>query len=226
MWAVVLDSLLGHLERFRSLLSVDELQCASRFRFERDATRFAIGRAVVRRLLGEYLGTDPKDVRLTYGSHGKPALGLSTREPAPLQFNLAHSGGFALLTVTRDYEHGVDVERVHVFDDMPGVMRVSFVAAERMDIEQLPDAERIHAFYRCWTRKEAVLKALGWGMAKPLHSFRVTVDKNDARLLEMEGENRDVLRWQIVHLTPATGYIGAVAWQGRPLMLRCHTYAP
>jgi 4'-phosphopantetheinyl transferase len=180
---------------------------------------------MLRKLLAAYAGaSDPEALRFTYGSHGKPALARAPGDHR-VTFNLAHSGGFALLGVSHDVELGVDVERASAFDDMAAVMRTSFSTDERDDIERLDAADRVDAFYRCWTRKEAVLKALGWGLAMPLDSFRVDVSTERPSVLSMAGRPGADHEWQMIHLTPAPGFIGAVAWQGAPMTTRCYLHA-
>ena len=211
------------LDAYRPLLNADELERARRFVFERDAARYVVGRGVLRQLLGNYIGVAPAAINLKYGAHGKPAL--SATSDRHVHFNLAHSGDTALLAVTRDAELGVDVEVVAPFDDMPAVMRVSFSPTEREAIQRLPPDEQVLAFYRCWTRKEAVLKALGWGLARPLDSFCVSISGSDPRLLSMDGEPDAHATWRVMEVAPAPGLMGAAAWRGPPLDTTCYRHS-
>ena len=222
-WSIALDDQ-ASAPRLRELLTPDERDRADRFHFERDAARFVAGRALLRRLLASYLGApDPRAVPLVTGVHGKPRLANG----AGLHFNLAHSGGFALLGVARDVEIGVDVEHVHDFPDMPRVMRASFAPSEVEAITALGEASRVPGFYRCWTRKEAVLKTLGWGLARPLDSFGVSVTEKDPALLWMDGVSpEEIASWKLHHVRPADGYVAAVAWTGSGRALQCWHHEP
>lgn len=210
------------------MLAPDELNRAARFHFERDASRFIVGRGVLRRLLASYQSRhDPRDILLSYGPYGKPALESgSTPAAEELRFNLAHSGGIALFAFARSVELGVDVERVHDLPDMSSVMRSSFAAAERAEIAALAPGEQLEAFFRCWSRKEAVLKSLGWGLAKPLDSFEVSMVEKQPRLISMAGVAEAQDRWRMLHLNPAPGFIGAAAWVGPALTAECYAYEP
>ena len=225
-WCANLDALLGGVGGFRPLLAADELARASRFHFERDASRYVVCRGILRRLLGSYLGCNPRDVEFSYGAHGKPSLGgLSALADADLRFNVAHTGGFALIGFARRIELGVDVERVHEIPDLDSVMRTAFARGERDRISALPSpTARRDAFFRCWTRKEAVLKALGWGLAKPLDSFEVEFAEDRPRLLSMADDGRAPEIWRLMHLLPAPGFVGAAAWVGDTLEPARFTY--
>jgi len=221
LWSIPLDA--HETAPLRALLSPDEQARASRFHFERDAERFIVGRGVLRTILASYLDVpDPSQLALRVGEHGKPVLA-----DGAVFFNLAHSGALGLLGIARDAEIGVDLELVRDFDDMPRVMRASFAPAEVEAIVALDSQYRVAAFYRCWTRKEAVLKALGSGLARPLDSFGVDVGERSPAVLWMDGQSpEDVASWKVQHLTPAAEHIGAVAWTGPDLEIESFTYAP
>jgi 4'-phosphopantetheinyl transferase len=228
LWVADLDELLVRVEASRALLAPDELDRASRFHFQRDADRYVVCRGLLRTLLASYAGlSSPAAVRLRYGPHGKPQMAKVGPADATPSFNLAHSGDFALFAFTRSFELGVDVERVHDLPDLETVMRSCFAGGERAEIAALaPRSEQHQAFFRCWTRKEAVLKALGWGLAKPLDSFEVSIGEQQPKLLAMADTTRPSEGWTLVHVNPAPGYVGAAAWIGPPLELTHSTYEP
>lgn len=109
-WRVDLNQPLAIIERCRQLLSVDEQARADRFHFESDRQHYIVGRGCLRGMLARYLEIGPQTIQFSYASHGKPELVTSTSQAQPLNFNLAHSGGFALYAFTRVGEIGVDLE--------------------------------------------------------------------------------------------------------------------
>ena len=226
LWAAPLERPPDVVQGMRATLADDERDRAARFHFERHATRYIVGRGTLRLLLASYLRLrDPRDVVFGYGAHGKPVLAVSSGGAAPLQFNLAHSEAFGLFAFTRSIEIGVDVEHIHFIPDMESVMKVSFADAERREVIALGTAEeRRDAFFRCWTRKEAVLKALGWGLARPLDSFEVSLDLDRPGVRSMNDNPRAATEWRLLHLTPAPGFVGAAGWQGGDLSPECFAY--
>ena len=223
VWSATLDRPATAVHDYRRLLSSDERARALRFHFEHDAARYIVGRAILRLLTAQYLGREPASLHFSYGAHDKPMLADVGVE---LQFNVAHSDGLVLVAFARQVEIGVDVELQHYLPDLHPVMRSSFAPAERERIEALPSSASQHsAFFRCWTRKEAVLKALGWGLARPLDSFVVELDEARPAVISMTDDPAAADRWHVVHLSPAPGFVGAAAWRGTALQVRCAHYA-
>lgn len=194
-------------------LSVDERERARRFAFERDRRHFTSARGFLRILLGRYLGRDPSTLRFAVGPRGKPFLSGSEGP----RFNLSHSGGLALLAFAVDRELGIDVERERPMPDAEDIARRYFSQREQEEILRLPREERGSAFFRCWTRKEAFIKATGDGLARPLDEFDVTLSPGEpARLLRVDGEPGAAHRFWLEDLRPAAGFAGALAVAGRP----------
>ena len=134
----------------------------------------------------------------------------------PLQFNLAHSGGLALLAVTRSGAVGIDIERIRPLPDYDRIMRSFFSTAESEAILALPPADQLQAFFTCWTRKEAYLKATGDGITVPLDRFSVAiVPGSPPRLLHVEGAPQEEARWSFHNVPLEPGYLGVVALAGR-----------
>jgi 4'-phosphopantetheinyl transferase len=151
-----------------SVLSDDECERAARFRFDRDRRRFVAGRAALRSLIASYLDVAPVEIAFDYGPQGKPFVSGST-----LSFNVSHSGARAVYAFGSCREIGVDVELLeHArYDD--GVAERFFSPQEVATLQKLGQAARAFAFLRCWTRKEAFIKARGEGLSLPLHEFDV-----------------------------------------------------
>ena len=203
-------------------LSPDEQERADRFVFPRDRNRFVAGRAFLRLLLGQYLGTEPRDLRFSYGPNGKPAL---ADERNDLRFNLAHSGELAVCALARGCDLGVDLEYLRPIRDAESVARSAFSPREVARLESLPEPERLRAFYEAWTRKEAFLKALGHGLARPLDSFDVTLGPGEPpRLLRTLGDPTEADRFSLRAFEPEAGYVGAVAITGHDWQVRQVTW--
>ncbi len=144
---------------FLSLLSQDEKERASEFRFFRDQQKYTISRGILRHLLGEYLGETPQKVEILYGLWGKPCL---PKEKA-LSFNLSHSGDTVLYALTQYYEVGIDVERIDKTLGLEDMARSIFSIKELSHWHALPSEEKVSVFFKCWVSKEAFLKASGKG---------------------------------------------------------------
>jgi 4'-phosphopantetheinyl transferase len=142
-------------------------------------------------------------LRFSYAKHGKPSLG----DGAP-RFNLSHSHAIAALAVTQAHEIGVDVEQLRPLkEDIAGRF---FSTRENALLRALPQREQLGAFFRCWTRKEAIVKAIGEGLSHPLASFDVSLAAGEPAVVErFEGEAADA--WQLAHFEPASGTVGAIA---------------
>jgi len=211
IWAFGLDLGPGRLEALRSWLSSDERRRAARFRFSRDRDRFVAARGQLREILARYLGTAPDAVTFAYGPQGKPRLAAHEA----LGFNLSHSEGQALLAVTRDREVGIDLERIRPDVDCERIAVDFFSTAEAAALMAMPVAARPGAFFACWTRKEAFIKAMGGGLAVPLADFDVSLEPaGPARLLRTAWDPRDIERWSLQAVDVPTGFAAAIAVQG------------
>jgi 4'-phosphopantetheinyl transferase len=209
LWLWRLDAGEAEAARLAELLNAEERARAGRFVFPVHARRFVAGRARLRLVLSEYLDVRAANIRFAYGPQGKPALALPP-EALPLHFNLSHTGDLAALALSGEVPLGVDVERVaKVTVDVAGRL---FSVAEQAALRALPDAERDRGFFRCWTRKEAMVKALGGGLSIELASFDVTLGPDvPPRLLRLDGEPAAPERWSLLHFEPAGDVIGAIA---------------
>jgi 4'-phosphopantetheinyl transferase len=169
LWDLDLDHFI-----LNDVLSEDERARAGKFRFDHDRKRFTSGRTALRLLLAAYLKANPEKIEFTYGPSGKPSIANS-----PVSFNLAHSGPHAVIGFTLEQQLGVDVEEIREIDDMSAVAQVSFSPGEFHRWQAVPADHRTRAFYRCWTRKEAYLKATGEGIAQRLHTFEVAFEAGE-----------------------------------------------
>ena len=222
IWCAGLDVSPETSGRLDATLSADERARSARFQFERDRQRFIVARGVLRDLLGRYLEIEPGQIRFVYSSSGKPDLGPEFA--GRVKFNLSHSAGVALIAISTGSDVGVDLEYIRAESDYADVARRFFSAAEVGDLAALPSRLYTEAFFSCWTKKEAYLKACGDGLAIPLNSFSVplTADPADGPV-DLYVASRDIAparRWSLYTLRPAPGYVGALAIEGTGWRLR------
>lgn len=205
------------------LLSDEERERALRFRFERDRDHYTVGRGCVRTLVGRYLKVPPTELRFGYGTHGKPTL--ASPAGSELRFNLSHSHRVALLAVAAARELGVDIEGVHRDVGDAQIARRFFSPDEVAVLLALPEAQRRAAFFRCWTRKEAYLKARGDGIYYGLHHFAVTLAPGQPpALISNTLEPGEVARWSMAAVPVPPGYEAAVAVEGTGWTLHCREW--
>ena len=174
VWEATLEAGAGELLRCAGKLARDELDRADRFHFDRDRRRFIVARWGLRAVLGKRLRIAPAAVQLSCTEHGKPVLrgGNAGR----VHFNLSHAGERAIYALSAGWPVGADIECLRDDVDFLALAGRYFCRGEWAALRQLPEPARKRAFFACWTRKEAVVKATGAGLAWPLDSFEVTVD--------------------------------------------------
>jgi 4'-phosphopantetheinyl transferase len=203
-------SVIGHFEQ---VLSPDERDRAARFRFPHLRDSFILARGCLRLLLGRYLNVSPAGIQFRYGAKGKPSID-------GVDFNMSHSGGLAVFAFTRGCELGVDVEKMRPLDDMQNIANRFFCREEAMELMSLPPEQREHAFFLCWTRKEAYIKAVGDGLSVPLDSFRVTLKPlESAQFLHIAQDPQVAKGWTLHNFQLNSGYAAALAYYGteRPI---------
>lgn len=218
VWSIFLAQTQEKIIELRKILSSDESARADRFYFDRDRNRFIVGRAMLRKILGRYLEMAPEKLIFSYGSHGKPKI-----ENSPFNFNLSNSGDLALCAIAYKREIGIDVEYLlRELKDGEAIAKRFFSAKESAEFLSLPLEERQLAFFRCWTRKEAYIKAIGDGLSYSLSNFDVTLTPNtEAKLLNVVTNPSEVDRWTLKELNPAKDYIGAIIVEGQDWQLNC-----
>jgi 4'-phosphopantetheinyl transferase len=221
VWSVRLDPPAEQVERLGRCLSSDEWERANRFRFDKHRRQYVVGRGALRTLLASYLGTRPELVKFSYGPRGKPFLDPSLAKDG-LQFNLSNSDELALVGFVLGREIGVDVEYLRKMPDCEQISERFFSESERTVLRSIPFPAKEEAFFNCWTRKEAYIKAVGEGLSMPLDRFDVAFAPGEpARLLATRGDEAEAARWSMLELHPAPGYVGALAVEGdgwRPVL--------
>jgi len=209
IWAWIFSGQAEPTEADLNILDDPERQRTARFYFAPDRVRYSVCHANVRRILGSYLHRPPASLVFREGVGGKPALVLAGSDRS-LRFNLSHSKTVALLAVAVGAEVGVDIEDIHPIER--AVAERFFSSAELASMATLDGADWLDAFYRCWTRKEAILKVEGMGLRIPLDSFDVSLLADEpAALLAARPESKLTAAWYLHHLGAATGTMGALA---------------
>ena len=222
IWRVSLEQPRATIQQLRQLLSLDEQARGDRFHFESDRQHFVVARGCLRTLLARYLEIAPTKIQFSYVPHGKPRLATSTSPAQRLNFNLAHSGGFALYAFTQVGEVGVDLEQVRPELTGDDIARRFFSSNEVARLTNLPAALRHEAFFNCWTRKEAFIKGKGIGLSLALDQFDVTLAPTEpTMLLRTRWDETEASRWSLETIDVGPGYVAAVAVAGHDWQLTC-----
>ena len=210
LWRIDLDASDAVYEGCHALLDDGERARADRFRASRQSQRFAVARGTLRRLLGAYLETEPHQLEFAYAEHGKPFL---QHPKTDLHFNVSHSGNAALMVFARGRDLGVDVERTQREVGWERVARRFFAGPELVELMALNPDQRRSGFFRCWTSKEAYMKATGRGITLGLGKFVVRVDPSlpAELLLAVEGSAH---HWWLQDVDPGPAMAGALCVSG------------
>lgn len=214
LWRATLDQPPGCRRWLLAMLSQEERMRAEDFYFVRDRERFIVRRGVLRSILGAYLRIPPAQLLFEYGYHGKPAL-QGQPGVTPLQFNVSHAEGLGMYAVSRGRALGVDLERVRPILNLEQITARRFTPEEHAQLIALPPEQQPQGFFRCWTSKEAYVKARGEGLSIPLDRFMVAVqpDQPMALLATSEGP-AETARWTLHEVLVAPEYVASVAVEG------------
>ncbi len=216
VWRGRLDQPTARVRELMGTLAPDERARAARFRFDRDRVHFIVGRGLLRHILARYLGSEPALIQFAYGAQGKPSLATMPAE-CSVHFNLSHSQGLAICAVATGRRVGVDVEYPRPLPDLDNIAQRFFAPSEAAQLCHLPAPARPAAFYRCWTRKEACIKAWGGGLTIPLDRFVVSIQDHSADQpleIAISDDPLEASHWSMRAFTPAPGYIAAVVAEG------------
>ncbi|HVF92188.1 MAG TPA: 4'-phosphopantetheinyl transferase superfamily protein [Blastocatellia bacterium] len=219
VWRIDLARPPARVEALLKILSPDEEERAARFYFQKDRDHYTVARGSLRLILARYLDAEARDLRFSYSEYGKPSL-ISPGTEADLRFNLSHSGHLALAGVTYGRDIGIDIEQVR--EDFAGgkIAERFFSEREVACLRSMPDDWQAKAFFSCWTRKEAYIKARGEGLSMPLDKFDVAFAPGEApALLATRIDPREVERWSLHDIGIDEGFAAALAVEGRDLRL-------
>jgi 4'-phosphopantetheinyl transferase len=212
VWRIPLAQTDSKIQFLAKFLSPDEQIRSANFYFDRDRRRFTVSHAMLRIILGHYGSMRPEQIRYEYNPFGKPVLAAELNGMQAC-FNLSHSNDLALLAVTQNREVGIDLEFVRPIPEAEQIAAKTFAGRENAAIQTQPEELKTQAFFNCWTRKEAYIKAVGDGLSRPLNDFEVSVD-SDPKLLHVRGLPEEVVRWSFHAFIPAAGYIAALVVNG------------
>jgi 4'-phosphopantetheinyl transferase len=211
LWKVELNPIEAISAQLRAFLSKEEQDRADAFYFEYLCRRYIAAHAALRILISRYLHTDLSSIQILTSKNGKPYLD-PVAYPDRLSFNLTHSADLAVIAFARELEIGIDVETIRPIDDLQSLARVSFSPGENATLNSLPPDQKLAAFFNCWTRKEALLKATGEGLALPLDEFEVSLAVGEpARLLRCSLDIPLQGPWSLVSLQPTLDTIATLA---------------
>ncbi len=225
LWRLDLEALRGHESRWNEVLSPDELSRSARFHFPRDRQHFVASRAVLRTILGAYLDKQPARLNFIYSKKEKPFV--DPIEGSDVTFNVSHSGGVALMAFTRVREIGVDIEHLRPDVDLESIAGRFFSAEEQKQFSALSAEDKGEAFFRCWTRKEAYIKATGDGLSLPLNQFDVALTPTrDNCLLATRPDSTEASRWLLKEVPGGTGYVAALCVRGADWQLKDWSVGP
>lgn len=221
VWRVSLEVLKSDFEHLQHILADEEFERANRFYFEKERRHWVVAHAFLRILLGRYLDIDPTKLRFITNDYGKPLL-IYPPSSTHLHFNLSHSGELALYAFAYGRQVGIDVEYMRADVDYSELATFHFSAHERAVLGTLPETLQKEAFFLCWSRKEAYIKARGKGLSIPLDQFDVSLAPGEtAALLDSREEPGRKEHWVLHALTPGVRYTGALVAEGSGWQLCC-----
>ncbi|MBV8360992.1 MAG: 4'-phosphopantetheinyl transferase superfamily protein [Deltaproteobacteria bacterium] len=199
-------------------LSVDEAE--RKFHFASDRVQFITARAILRDILSRYLGCAAEQLQFAYHYRGKPRLRGATSITTDLRFNLSHCPDAALYAVSRGREVGVDIELVRPEMPWEQLANSFFAPGETAKLQQWPPHRRTFAFFTCWTRKEAYVKALGDGLLLPLHAFEVSAAPGEKAALLAAADPAELKRWSFFDIPLGDSFAGSLVVEGYPSRVR------
>jgi len=209
LWIIDLNLDDQTITKYTSLLSDDELDRASRFRFRKDYKVYVITRASLRTLLAKYLKIQPTEIQFAYSKYGKPSIHYPVSE---LEFNVSHAHQMALIGISAGVPIGVDIEWIDFEKDLETVAKKFFSDNENMEFNKLSEEHKPLGFFNCWTRKESFIKAVGHGLSFPLKQFDVSLSPEKPALLEQTHFNpKEREFWSMHKISVPDGYAAAFA---------------
>jgi len=214
VWCIALQQRSDVITKLATTLSNEELDRAERFQFQQLRESFIAARGTLRYLLAQYINLEPGQIQFEYTSAGKPFLSRKLNIP-DISFNLSHSNDLALYAITKNRLVGIDIEHMRPVADFENVSATTFSAYEYSQLQSISAEQKTQAFFNCWTRKEAFIKAVGDGLSFPLDQFDVSLRPDKpARLLRISGSEGNARRWSMFGWQPTEEYVAALVVEG------------
>jgi 4'-phosphopantetheinyl transferase len=220
LWHVDLAAVATSEQRWQQILAEDERARAARFFSSKDRQYYTATRALLRTILGGYVASEPAELAFRYSERGKPSLIPGHSGPL-VEFNVSHSGTRAMLAFARGRALGVDVEQIREDFDHEALAQRFFSSHEQSELAALASSDSYHGFFRCWTRKEAYIKATGTGLSHPLHQFDVSLKAADEdALLATRPDGAEAALWSLQEVPAGDGYVAALCVRGHGWRLK------
>ena len=211
IWLISTELGEEQVRAYRQSLTQAELARARKFKPVFKYREYIVTRGLLRQALSRVSGLDMAGIDFDYGEHGKPCLGSGMPGEA-IAFNVSHSHGLALVALTLGGRLGVDLEKIRTEVEWRSLARRYFSGAEFRALDEFPEDLRLKAFFTCWTRKEAFVKALGAGVAYGLKEFDVSIDPDEAyAALTLRRPDEDAARWLIKNIPVPGNHVAALA---------------
>jgi len=211
IYRIPLDLSEDEIQAYHQYLSIEEKQRAAKFLSASKTREFTITRSCLRQILAQTLDSDLSLITIAHHPDGKPYLQFQPG-PARVCFSVSHSSDLAMIAVTLDRDIGIDVEKIRTDIDYQTLARRFFSTAEYEAIQDCSEQIQLQAFFATWTRKEAIVKAHGKGIALGLKQFDVSVDPHrPPRLLATRWEQDDIPAWTLLNIDTAPGYFASMA---------------
>ncbi len=213
IWQISLIQSRDTIETLANHLDENERAKAEKFRFETDRLNYVISHGARREILAKYLKCVPNAIKFKKNYYGKPFLRENKKK---IYFNLSHSHEIALLAVAKKRRIGVDIEAIRTNFDVINIAEQFFSTPEIEILQSIPGNLRTKAFFDCWTRKEAFIKAVGRGLSYPLKEFSVAFSPFErAQLISLENIYIKPENWRIIELNIADNYAAAAAMESK-----------
>jgi 4'-phosphopantetheinyl transferase len=207
VWQSLLDDSDNRLEYYTSILSDDERERSQRFKFLKHRNFYITGRAKLRIFISKYIAIEPCKIKFTYNKYGKPQL-----DKSPLKFNISHSQNKVIYSFNTENDIGVDIEVINKKIEINKLVNRFFSVSEAETINALDPKIAHNYFFRCWTRKEAFIKAHGQGLSLPLDQFQVSIlQDRDVAIKNVSWDPESLHSWKLYSFTYNYEEICAVA---------------
>ncbi len=199
------------LDVYRSILSQEEMERYERLNSEKDKESFLVSHAMVRSVLSNYEEIAPKDLQFKTSENGKPQVYCEKGERLLLEYNMSHSGKYAVMVVTNEIVCGIDVEKIDPERDILGIAKNFFSSSEMIDLQSVAKSELAHRFYTYWTLKEALIKAKGETIGSALSNISFDLHHQTQIVVDLHNIDDDGRRWQFHSQKLDEDYILALA---------------